>query len=305
MRIKSYIDFINEELQRVVSDQSGSGRTKSLDTIWDDPVSSKSPSSGILLRQQLKDREFNDLRRAISSDVPDYVIKNMIKGGDAKLNKFKVTLNNLQFLKDKAKEGELRCEYCDKGPLVIYDFNPDELTPENIDKPGYRFNTKFSDEDGATCDHKQPQSKGGDKFDYSNLAVCCRPCNKKKSNMSWEEWKKLMKITENLSNIEDEQEIKDIFSDLEDHGFDILVIPPYNNKKILVQIKGYLPKSNAINTLEVFSKDLSDIVKRLEHLYSKIELNTYSIDDIAYDGDGERIELGDRLKIWINIYVSI
>ena len=192
MRIKSYIDFINEELHRVISDQSGSGRTKSVDTIIDDPQSSKSLSSGILLRQQLKDKEFGDLRKAISSDVPDYVIKNMIKGGDTKLNKFKVTLNNLQFLKDKAKEGDLHCEYCGKGPLVIYDFNPDELTPENIDKPGYRFNTKFSDKDGATCDHKQTQSKGGDKFDYSNLAVCCRTCNTKKGNMSWEQWCKVL-----------------------------------------------------------------------------------------------------------------
>jgi hypothetical protein len=194
MRIKSYIDFINEELQRVVSDQSGSGRTKSVDTILDDPSSSKSLSSGILLRQQLKEKEFNDLRKAISNDVPDYVIKNMIKGGGVKLNKFKVTLNNLQFLKDKAKEGELYCEYCGKGPLVIYDFNPDELTPENIDKPGYRFNTKFSDIDGATCDHKQPQSKGGDKLDYNNLAVCCHGCNRRKGNMNWEEWKRLMNL---------------------------------------------------------------------------------------------------------------
>lgn len=200
MKIKSYIDFINEELQRVVSDQSASGRTKSIDTIWDDPSSAKSPSSSVLLRKQLRDQEFDDLKNMFSStgykDVPDWVIKDIIKKGvdETKFRKLIVTFNNLKFLKDKAKEGELRCEYCDKGPLVIYDFTSTDITPEMLDDPKFRFNQKFKESDGATCDHKQPMSKGGDKFDYSNLAVCCYDCNKRKGNMNWEEWKRLMNL---------------------------------------------------------------------------------------------------------------
>lgn len=181
MKIKSYTDFINEELQRVISDQSGSGRTRSIDTILDDPSSAKSPSSSILLRKKLKDQEFDDLKNLLSitgyKDVPDWVIKDMAKNGleEPKLKKLRVTLNNLKFLKDKAEEGELYCEYCNKGPLKIYDFKEE-----------------FNKEDGATCDHKHPQSKGGDKFDYSNLAVCCHECNKKKGNMTWDEWMKYL-----------------------------------------------------------------------------------------------------------------
>jgi len=193
--IKSFRDYINEELRTVVSDSSASGRTKYTDTIHDDvPYSSRSASSGILLRQDLKDREFDDFRKSISSDVPDYVVRNLIKGVKvSKFDKFRVTLNNLKFLKDKAKEGDLYCEYCGKGPLVIYDFNPDEITSSNINDPKYRFNTKFNEKDGATCDHKQPQSKGGDKFNYDNLAVCCHQCNRRKGNMSWREWQHFLK----------------------------------------------------------------------------------------------------------------
>lgn len=96
MKIKSYIDFINEELQRVVSDQSASGRTKSIDTIWDDPSSAKSPSSSVLLRKQLRDQEFDDLKNMFSStgykDVPDWVIKDIIKKGvdETKFRKLRV-----------------------------------------------------------------------------------------------------------------------------------------------------------------------------------------------------------------------
>jgi 5-methylcytosine-specific restriction endonuclease McrA len=46
----------------------------------------------------------------------------------------------------------------------------------------------------ATVDHKQPQSKHGDKFDYKNLAVCCWDCNNEKGNKSWNEWQSSFKI---------------------------------------------------------------------------------------------------------------
>lgn len=129
----------------------------------DEPSSAKTPAAGILLRKELEDLEFDELIRITS--LPPWAVKEMIKNPDSemskKVNKFRVTMNNLKFLKVKAKEGDLRCEYCDKGPLVIYDFNQDDMTPENLSNPKYRFNTKFNPEDGATTDHREPQSRGG------------------------------------------------------------------------------------------------------------------------------------------------
>lgn len=183
--IKNYKEFITELYK--VSNEISSKNKKFVDVIWDDPDNSKSKSSSILLKKDLQDRELEDVRRYLPN-FPDYILKSYLKGDDAKYNKFKVTLNNLQFLKDKAKEGDLYCEYCDKGPLVIYDFETKGLTPEDMTNPKHRFNGKFNKNDGATCDHKNPQSKGGDKFDYSNLAVACYNCNKLKSNMSWKNW---------------------------------------------------------------------------------------------------------------------
>jgi 5-methylcytosine-specific restriction endonuclease McrA len=88
------------------------------------------------------------------------------------------------------KEGELRCEYCDKGPLTIYDFTKRKGDPEFIGNKYYKFKEEFKKEDGATCDHKNPQGKGGDKFGYDNLAVCCYRCNQNKKSMSYEDWMK-------------------------------------------------------------------------------------------------------------------
>ena len=183
-----------EAFKRVLSDSSGSGRTKHFDNIYDDPIDAKSPSAAILLKKDLEDQEYQDMFGIVPNKS---ILKKYIKSSGSnrlikRIEKFKVTMNNLQFLKDKAKEGELRCEYCDKGPLVIYDINPKDATPENINNPNYRFNSRFNPADGATCDHKQPQSKGGDKFDYSNLAVCCHKCNKDKGNKDYETWLKII-----------------------------------------------------------------------------------------------------------------
>jgi hypothetical protein len=186
-----------EEFHKVVQ-SSGSGRTRWIDTIHDDPSSSKSYSAALLLKKDLEEKEFGELKKQLTG-VPDWVIKDTLKNPNSarvpRLEQLRVTMNNLQFLKNMEKErGKLHCEYCGKGPLVIYDINPDELTPEKLDNPNYRFNTKFNPNNGATCDHKQPQSKGGDKFNYSNLAVACEPCNKRKGNMDWEYWKRRMDI---------------------------------------------------------------------------------------------------------------
>jgi hypothetical protein len=105
-----------------------------------------------------------------------------------------IMLNNLRFLKEKLKErGELYCEYCNKGPLVIYDIAPSDINIESLSNTNILINKKFDQKDGATCDHKIPKSKGGDKFNFENLAVCCHRCNKRKGNMSWENWLRIIK----------------------------------------------------------------------------------------------------------------
>jgi len=185
MRIFNFEDFIINELQKFVSDRTQSGKTKWIDWIYDDPSSSKSQSASILLKKKyldLEDKEIED----IVGKKPDWV-KRRLKINPTKYNKLLVTLNNLKFLKDKLEEGPLYCEYCNKGPLVIYDFDESSLE-KGLDNPNMRFNTKFNPVDGATCDHKIPQSKGGNKFDYSNLSVSCYRCNRKKGNMNYEDW---------------------------------------------------------------------------------------------------------------------
>lgn len=42
-----------------------------------------------------------------------------------------------------------------------------------------------------SIDHKIPVELGGTD-EPSNLAACCRPCNKDKANMPWEEWREIV-----------------------------------------------------------------------------------------------------------------
>ena len=118
---------------------------------------------------------------------------------DPKLQRILVLMNNLKFLKDTLQDkGRLQCEYCGKGPLVIYDVVPDKFNIL-IDNPYYKLNTDFDPVWGATCDHRNPQSLGGDKFDYSNLAVCCNRCNQRKKSIPYNQWMKMIgKTNENI-----------------------------------------------------------------------------------------------------------
>jgi hypothetical protein len=123
--------------------------------------------------------------------------------------------------------------------------------------------------------------------------------------------KYLKKITENLSENSDFQEIKDIIIELEDeYGLETLIIDVSSQKspkkdRLLIQIKGYFPKSSLLDTMEKFSKDLNDIVKRLDYFSNRIDIAQYSINDVEYDGDGDTIELKDKFKVWISIYINI
>lgn len=291
--IKLYKDFINEELQKIVS-KSGSGKTKYIDTIFDEPSSSKSPASGILLRKQLSDQEFDDLKSILSDEIVGSFKKDK-KGKLSKVDKFKITLNNLKFLKDKAKKGDLYCEYCNKGPLVIYDFNPDNIDSVQINNPKFRFNTKFNEKDGATCDHREPVSKGGDKFDYSNLAVSCYPCNKRKGNISYSEWLRRLNESQDFSEI-DVDEIEDIMIDIKSE-FDLnLSVVQTTSNRVQVILTGYIQKE--IKEISNFTKELSDCIDRFNSMSYSSNLIQFGIDDKDVDGDGDYHHLDNKFRIY-------
>ncbi len=185
--ILKFFQFIKEELTNIRYDSSRTGSTKSMHKIYDDEdPDPKSLASSLLLRDKLKSEEIESISDMLGGEIPKHFLEN------PRILKLLVVFNNLKFLKDELiKKDELTCEYCGKGPLVIYDISKNS---DNIHKflknPWHRMSDKFDPTDGATCDHKNPQSKGGSKFDYDNLAVCCHQCNQKKANKSYEEWLK-------------------------------------------------------------------------------------------------------------------
>jgi hypothetical protein len=177
--IKKYCEFILE-FREITTHQSGSGKSKEVSTIYDDPSTDKTHSAAVLLKDKLKAEEvesiLQDLNPEVKHRIKKFIDDNKIRSVH-KVQQLMITFNNEKFLRDQKKKGPLRCEYCNHGPLVIY----------NIDN-----GKSFRKYDGATCDHKVPRSKGGDEYDYSNLAVCCYKCNQRKGNMDWEDWQKIM-----------------------------------------------------------------------------------------------------------------
>lgn len=187
--ILSFIDFINEKFKTVKFNGSSTGRTKLIHRVLDEPTDSKSYSSGVLLRDYLRGQELSDLLSTDMFNTLSPKQKGRIKAMKS-VNKIKQSLNNLKFLQEREKElGKLICEYCGKGPLIIYAFDPT--------RPRKGF-AKFNSSNGATCDHKTPLSKGGDPFDFNNLAVSCFSCNQKKGDMNWDDWKNRLK-SKNIS----------------------------------------------------------------------------------------------------------
>lgn len=178
--IKTYVEYINE----LVLTSKRSRLYREIDTILDEPSSSKTLSSGLLLRNKLKNDE--------SGNLKDWVFR-MFRNMPKKLS---ISLNNLKFLKDELKKGELRCEYCDKGPLTIYDnFSRSGEDEEYLKYPKNSGNRS----NGATADHKNPISKGGETHNYENLCVCCSRCNSLKGSMEYDEWMKFM-TTDDFKN---------------------------------------------------------------------------------------------------------
>jgi len=139
--------------------KTGDSRRKTYyDAVHSDPTSAKSPASNLLLKKQYIEQT-NKQKKSKKKN---------------KYNRIKITINNQKFLQKTLEEkGELRCEYCGKGPLKIYDFTKGEV---------------FNDDDGATSDHKTPISKGGDVWSFDNMAVACRACNHKKGSLDYDSW---------------------------------------------------------------------------------------------------------------------
>lgn len=170
---------------KVLSNSSKSGNTKEFDIILDEPYNNKSLSSKILLRKRLSEEE-------LSEEGMPMGLKKSILRSYSKNPRLAVSVNNLKFLKDTLEERKiLKCEYCNKGPLVIYD----SFFVKGYDTDYIKYGT-FKPRNGATCDHKTPISKGGDKFKYENLAVCCATCNRRKGNMTYEQWIHYLKTKE-------------------------------------------------------------------------------------------------------------
>jgi 5-methylcytosine-specific restriction endonuclease McrA len=173
--IKKYIDFIKEEYRDVTTWKSTTGNSKHVDKVMTEPSTNKSRASSVLLGDKLARDEADSLIDYFDNKVKGR-LKNFVQHHNIKnpkrIKKLMVTFNNERFLELENKKGDLRCEYCNK-PVTIY----------NIDR-----GSKFNERDGATADHKVPISKGGNKYDFNNLATCCYRCNQRKGNMSWEDW---------------------------------------------------------------------------------------------------------------------
>lgn len=185
MQIKSYYEFINELV--ITSHKSNSGSSREIDTIVSEPSSNKSLSSSIMLKSRLRDEEEVELKN---------IKRVILRAYRNNMDRLMLAINNLNFLKNELVEHKiLKCEYCKKEPLIIYD-----SFSESGEESEYLKYTKFKAVNGATCDHKNPRSKGGEKFEKSNLVVCCRKCNSLKGNMAYEDWLYFMQ-THDLNNL--------------------------------------------------------------------------------------------------------
>ncbi len=173
--MKKYWEFIRE-YRDITTWKSSTGRSKHVAKIRTEPTTDKSTASSVLLNDKLKvaelDSIIDELNPKIRERIRRFVKKHQIISAH-RIKGLMVTFSNEQFLEDEQKKGPLKCEYCNKGPLKIY----------RLDS-----HAKFRKHNGATADHKVPQSKDGEVYNYSNLAVCCDSCNQRKGNMTWEDW---------------------------------------------------------------------------------------------------------------------
>lgn len=180
MRILNFEMFL--EMIKVETGRSGTGMTRQFDLIFSEIENPKTLAHMVALNDKLKKLELSSMFGIVANkdelgSVEDQVklLKRLKlpKNSEKALRQLKIALNNQKFLYSEKEKGSLNCAYCHRKNLKIYDFTKGQ---------------KFRQKDGATCDHKVPMSKGGDKYDFSNMAVSCYFCNNKKGNMDFDEW---------------------------------------------------------------------------------------------------------------------
>lgn len=190
MIIKKFNLFIEKVF---LTKSSNSGSTKQNDTILDNPSNNQSLSSLLLLNNKLRKEEYKQLIKDLELRVSKGFIRKLLNSdfSEGHIQKVILSLNNNQFLYDKEKIGDLVCEYCGKTPLFRNRVNL-------LDIMKLKIPMRVSHNLIATCDHKEPKSKGGDVYAYSNLAICCHKCNTLKGDMSYADWQYLMEVSNKL-----------------------------------------------------------------------------------------------------------
>ena len=173
MRILNFEMFL--EMIKIETGRSGTGLTKQFDLIFNEIENPKTHAHMVALNDKLRKLELSSMFGIVADKdelglVEDQVkfLKRLFRTGrlpkaEKAIKQLKIALNNQKFLYSEKEKGSLNCSYCHRKNLKIYDFTKGQ---------------KFREKDGATCDHKVPISKGGDKYDFSNMAVSCY-CSKK------------------------------------------------------------------------------------------------------------------------------
>lgn len=191
--IKNFKYFIKEELTTLKKNSRSGYVTQNIKIFNDVNPNIKSQSSLLLLNNDLRNNEIEEILKKINYNLDiDYnSIDTSLLDKDTLQKLF--LKNNTEFLRSELKKNKvLLCEYCNddhKKPLYLYDVLPTKETINLFKNNKYYIpNGKFKSKNGATCDHKQPKSKGGKLFNYDNLAVCCYRCNKIKGDKDYNEW---------------------------------------------------------------------------------------------------------------------
>jgi hypothetical protein len=192
MIIKKFNLFLEKV---ILTKNSNSGSTKQNDTILDNPSNNQSLSSLLLLNNKLRKEEYEQLIKDLELRVNRKFIRKLLNSdfSEGHIQKVILSLNNNQFIYDKEKTGDLVCEYCGKTPLFRNRVNL-------VDIMKLKMPMRVIPSMIATCDHKEPKSKGGDVYDYNNLAICCNKCNTLKGDMAYVDWKYLMEVSNKLIN---------------------------------------------------------------------------------------------------------
>lgn len=112
--LQGYTEYITE-LRKFATSTSSSGRTREFDVLYDEPEDAKSPGARVLLRNKLSSEEFADK----FEKAPDLIKMEDLMKLPSKQRKLIIAKSNLNFLRKQEEKGELRCEYCNEGPLRI------------------------------------------------------------------------------------------------------------------------------------------------------------------------------------------